>query len=243
MASSLSSPSCETSSVLGINHPRPNCVGPGRGLRGLRGLPGDLFPAFCALLGGVTEEGRADMAEGVAPITLLGDLFFWRAGEREETLGFCPGVGVNGEGRTISRGSEGEGERAMCWALSELRGSRGSKLHSGLLPGLVPRRGRFAAGKRPSGLGLSDTRGPSQFSSFSSSSPSSSSPRDTCMASADVPMSAGTCSSSSSSERHKERTHSEYILQNLDFIHTFRPVHYNYPVYSFTAHFTISGNT
>lgn len=167
------------------------------------------------------------MAEGVEPITLLGDLLFWRAGEREETLGFCPGVGVNEVGRTISRGSGGEGEHGMCWALSELRGSRGSKLHSGLLPGLVPRRGRLAAGKRPSGLGLSDPRGPSQFSSFSSSSPSSSSPSDTCMASADVPMSAGTCSSSSSSVKHKERAYLQYFL----YTNQFSRIYYNYILY------------
>lgn len=117
------------------------------------------------------------------------------------------GSGDGGAGSVLSWVWTGDSMGGIFWGFSELSGSRASSnTTSRASPLVLSRRGRFIAGIS-SASGLSRGLLPKKFSSLiiSSSSSSSSSSRGTCMASADVPPSVGTCSSSSSGEGRKKK--------------------------------------
>lgn len=125
---------------------------------------------------------------------------------------FATGANMGGSGERGARSVlswtwTGESIGGIFWGFMELSGSRASNnTASRASPFVLSGRGRFMAGIS-SASGLSNGLLPKKFSSLmiSSSSSSSSSSKGTCMASADVPPSVGTCSSSSSGKGRKKK--------------------------------------
>lgn len=187
------------------------------GLLGLLDRPGDFFSlgiVFGDLIGLPSLAGdRVVLGDLVFCPGELALVFVFGVNDDFVSNGFAVGSCDFANGASIGGSGDGGARSVLSWTCTgesiggifcgfiELRGSRASNRTTSRESPLVLRsRGRFMAGIS-SASGLSSGLLPRKFSSLmtSSSSISSSSSKGTCMASAEVPPSVGTCSSSSSS--------------------------------------------